>query len=100
MRLGIGTVRFSTVSDFEDRKHIVIFVQGAVRGRHPLKLIDLATSLYIQTHRIFDVQLTLKAGAFLENIQVWVASIPRQGPYDILASLPGPEYDKESISHG
>jgi hypothetical protein len=78
----------------------VIFVQCAVRRSHPLKFIDLATSLYIQTHRIFDVQPTLKAGTLLQNLQVRVASIPREGSYDILASLLGPQYDKESLSPG
>ena len=68
--------RFATVSDFQDGKHIMVLIERAVSGRHPLKCIDLAALLHVQTHGVFNIESTLKAGALFENVEVQAISGP------------------------
>ena len=88
-------------SDLEDRKHILVFVKGAVNGRHMLKFVNLAASVHIRTYGIFYIQPALPAGALLKDIKVWLISIPPHGPYALSAPFLAlcSEYDKKLISH-
>jgi hypothetical protein len=80
----------------------MVFVKRAVNGCHPLKFINLAALLNVQTHCVFCIKLALKTGALLENFEVWVSVISSYRPHGILAPFlvgPSPQYDKKSISH-
>ena len=86
---------------FQDGKHIVVLVEGAVSGRDPLKCIDLAAPLHVETHGVFNIELTLKAGALLENVEVQAACSSWRLPSHsqaISLSL-APKYDKKIVLH-
>ena len=94
--------RFAKVSDFQDGEHVTILEESAVNGRHSLKRIDLAASLRVEAHCIFNVELTLKARALFEDFEVGITSGPgncHSGSPVFSISLP-PQYDKEFVSHG
>jgi hypothetical protein len=47
-----------------------------VSGGHPLKCIDPAAPLHMETHGVFNIELTLKAGALIKDIKVEAAFCP------------------------
>jgi len=85
----------------QDGEHIVILVEGAVNGRHLLKRIDLAASLHVEAHCVFNIKLALKARALFENVEVWAISAPPHRPSGSPAFFLSltPNYDKEFVSH-
>ncbi len=86
----------------EWKTHIMILIESAVNGRHLLKRIDLAASLHVEAHCIFNIKLTLKARALFENVEVWAISAPPHRPSGSPACFLSltPKYDKEFVSHG
>ncbi len=87
--------------DLEDRKHIVVFVKGAVNGCHLLKFVNLAAPRHIRTHGIFNVQLAPQAGTLFKDTKVWLISMSSRRSYALLAPFLAlcPEYDKKLILH-
>jgi hypothetical protein len=69
-------------SDFEDREHTLIFIKRAMDSCHSLKLLNLAARFYVHTCGVFYIELALKAGTLIQNINVWLVSILPHRPYN------------------
>ena len=85
---------FAKPSDFEDRKHTLIFIKRAMDSCHSLKLLNLAARFYIHTRGVFCIELALKAGTLIQNIKVWLVSILWRWPYNFSTRFlaTGPQY--------
>jgi len=80
----------------------MILVESAVNGCQSLKCIDLAASLHVEAHGVFNIQLTLKARALFKNVEVRASFGPSHRPsgFPVFSLSLTPKYNKEFASHG